>query len=700
MGIMSYLRERMGKILAIVIGLALFAFIVGEVLRSGSSFFHEDRNELGEVDGEKVAYDEYSKRFEQNVNQFKQQSGQSNLNAQFTGYIQENTWNQEVSGIILNKEIEKLGLTVSGDEAQSMVSGNNPNPQIVQAFGDPKTGQLDKAKLNNFLNNLKTAKADDPMKLQWTQFITQMVETKAGEKYMSLVTNGLFVNALDAKDDYEAKNRLVNFKYVTLDYASIPDSKVTLTDDDYKSYYDDHKSEFKNKEELRSFDYVSINASPSKEDSAAVKDQVEKLLPAFKASTNDSLFVQVNAETKAPFAYKKKGQLGDPKLDTVMFGQQKGFVYGPYLANGSYKLAKLVDSRVSPDSVKARHILIDAQQIGVQKALAKADSLKKLIEGGKSFEELAKTYSIDKSSGEKGGELGTFGRGAMVPVFEDAVFNGKKGELKVVTSQFGVHLIQIEDQKGSSPVVEVAVVDKPVTASAKTQSASYSKAQAFLGNLTKDNFDAEVKKAGLVKKSANDVNAMASGLPGLDNAREVVRWAFKADQGSFADQVYIVGDQYVIPILTTIKPKGISPLDAVKKQIEPAVRNHVKAKQLMDKLQSGGSTIDQIAQKTDSKVVPVQNIVFANPVIPGLSLEYKLIGTIFGSQPGKLSKPVEGQHGAYVFVIDNFINPAPLNNAVREKEQLGQALLQRSQGQIFEALKDKANVKDYRAKFM
>jgi peptidyl-prolyl cis-trans isomerase D len=700
MGIMSFLRERMGKIVAIGIGLALFAFVAEEAIRQGSSIFHDDRNLLGEVAGEKVAYDEYSKRFEQNVNQFKQQSGQSNLNAQFTAYIQENTWNQEVSGIILNKEIEKLGLTVSGDEAQSMVSGNNPNPQIVQAFGDPKTGQLDKARLNTFLTNLKTAKADDPMKLQWTQFITQMVETKTGEKYMSLVTNGLFVNALDAKDDYEAKNRLVNFKYVTLDYTSIPDSKITLTDDDYKSYYDDHKSEFKNKEELRSFDYVSINASPSKEDSAAVKDQVEKLVPAFKTSSNDSLFIQVNAETKAPFTYKKKGQLGDPKLDTVMFGQQKGFVYGPYFSQGSYKLAKLVDSRVSPDSVKARHILIDAQQIGVQKAIAKADSLKKLIEGGKSFEELAKTYSIDKTSGEKGGELGTFGRGAMVPVFEDAVFNGKKGELKVVTSQFGVHLIQIEDQKGSSPVVEVAVVDKPVTASAKTQSAAYSKAQAFLGNLTKDNFDAEVKKAGLVKKTANDVNAMASGLPGLDNAREVVRWAFKADQGSFADQVYIVGDQYIIPVLTTIKPKGVLSLDVVKKQIEPAVRNHVKAKQLMDKLQSGGSTIDQVAQKTGSKVVPVQNIVFANPVIPGLSLEYKVIGTIFGSQPGKLSKPVEGQHGAYVFVIDNFINPAPLNNAVREKEQLGQALLQRSQGQIFEALKDKANVKDYRSKFM
>jgi peptidyl-prolyl cis-trans isomerase D len=704
MGIMNYLRERMGKILAIVIGLALFAFIIGEVLRSGSSFFKDDRNELGEVAGEKVPYDEFSKRLEQNTNQFKQQSGQSNLTAQFTNYLQENTWNTYVSQIILNKEIEKLGLTVSGDEAQAMVSGNNPSPQIVQAFGNPQTGQLDKTRLNSFLNNLKTMKSDDPMKAQWTQFVSQMVDAKAGEKYMSLVTNGLYVNALDAKDDYEAKNKLVNFKYVTLDYAAIPDNKVTLTDDDYKSYYDEHQSEFKNKQELRSIDYVSFNAAPSKEDSAAIKDQAEKLVPAFKSSTNDSLFVQVNAETKVPLAYKHKGQLGDPKLDTVMFGAQKGFIYGPYFSSGSYKLAKLVDSRVGPDSVKARHILIDANQGGVQKALAKADSLKKLIESGKStFDNLARMYSIDKNSGEKGGDLGTFGRGAMIPVFEDAVFGGKKGDLKIVTSQFGVHLIQIEDQKGSSQVVKVAVVDKPVTPSAKTQSAAYSKAQAFLASLTKGNFDAEAKKAGLAKKTAADINNLAYGLPGLDNAREVVRWTFKADKGDFADQVYIVGDQYVIPTLTEIKPKGTLPLDVVKKQIEPAVRNHVKAKQLAEKLQSaetGASSIDQVAQKAAAKVVPVQNVVFANPVIPGLSLEYKVIGTVFGSQPNKLSKPVEGQHGVYVFVVDNFINPAPLTNAVREREQIGQALLQRSQGQIFDALKDKANVKDFRSKFL
>ncbi|HTD98571.1 MAG TPA: SurA N-terminal domain-containing protein [Mucilaginibacter sp.] len=702
MGVMNYLRERMGKIVAMVIGFSLLAFIGEEVARQGSSIFKGDRNEIGEVAGEKLTYDVFSKKLEQNTNQLKQQSGQSNLNAQFTTYLQENTWNEMVSGKILDREIDKLGLSVSDDEVKSMISGNNPNPQIVQAFGNPQTGQLDKTRLNAFLNSLTDAKADAQMKVQWTAFVTGMIDTKRGEKYVSLVTNGLYVNALDAKDDYESKNKLVNFKYTMLDYSSIPDSKVTLTDDDYKSYYDDHKSEFNNKEELRSFEYVSFNAAPSKEDSTAIKDQVEKLIPAFKSSTNDSLFVQVNAETKTPIQYRKKGQLGDPKLDSIMFGAQKGFIYGPYLSNGSYKLAKLDDSRVGPDSVKARHILIDDKTIGLEKAIAKADSLKKLIAGGRSFAELAKTFSIDGSR-EKGGDLGTFGRNTMVGEFDQAVFNGKKGDILVVPTQFGVHLIEIQDQKGSSQVVKVAVIDKPVTASSKTQSASYSKAQAFLGALTKGNFDALIKKDGLTKKVANDVNGLASALPGLESAREIVRWAFKVEKGDFGDQVYVVGDQYIIPSLTEIKPKGTLPLEAVKKQITAAVRNKVKAKLLVDKLQAaanGASTIDQVAQKAGTKAVPIQNIVLANPVIPGLSVEYKLIGTIFGSKPNKVSKPIEGQTGVYVFSLESFVNPAPLTNAVRERQQITQALLTRSQTQIFDALKDKANVKDYRSKFL
>ncbi|MBL4676090.1 MAG: SurA N-terminal domain-containing protein [Mucilaginibacter sp.] len=701
MGIMSYLRDRMGKILAVVIGLALLAFVAGEVIHTGSSFLKGDATTVAEVNGEKIDYKEFNQRVEISTEQFRQQYNQP-LTPQVTDYIQNTTWNQLLTGILLKKEIEKLGLVVGDAETSAMISGNNPDQQIQSQFAD-ESGKFDKAKLNQFLTYINSGKVPAAEFERWGAFVKNVIDSKRQQKYMALVSNGLYVNSLEAQDDYTDKNKLANFKYTVLDYASIPDAKIKLTDDDYSTYYNEHKGQFKNPEETRSFDYVSFNAAPSKQDSAAIKDQVDKLATSFKASTNDSLFVQINAETKAPLVFAKKGQL-EPKLDSIMFSAEKGTIYGPYLAGGKYKIAKLIDSKVGPDSVKARHILLNpATEGGIDKAVAKADSLKKLIQGGRSFDELAKTFSIDKNSAVKGGDLGTFGRGAMIPAFEDAAFDGKAGDIKVVKSQFGVHLLQIESQKGSSKVVKVAVVDKSLAPSSETQNAVYAKAQQFLSTVNSDNFAAEAKKAGLTVKSSEDVTGVASSLLGLDNARPVVKWAFGADKGAVSDQVFAVGDQYVVARLSNIKPQGVLPLDAVKKQIAPAVLVDVKGKQLADKLQSalsGATTIDQVAQKAGSKVVPVQNIVFANPVIPGSSAEYKLIGSIFGSQINKLSAPVKGLSGVYVYTVESFANPAALTNTVREKQQLGQALAQRTPGSVLDALKDKANVKDNRAKFL
>ena len=701
---MSFLRNRMGLILVILIGFALFAFIAGEVITYGRSFMSGDRNTVGEVAGENIKYDDYQRQVSDNTKNFQQQSGQGNITPQITSYIQETTWNQTLSQAIFKREMDKLGLVVGDDEIKSMISGANPDPQIVQYFGDPKTGQLDRNKLNQFLSTLQNAKANDPTLIQWTAFITPKIQAKKVEKYLALIHNGLFVNDLDAKDDYLAKNKLVNFKYIMLDYASLPDNKVEVSSSDYSDYYDAHKAQFNNTQETRSFEYVTFNGAATKADSAALKAQMDQLAAKFKTETNDSLFVQINSEDKAPLIYQKKGQL-EPKIDSLMFNAEKGFTYGPYVSGGMYKIAKLVDARIGPDSVKARHILLNpATAGGLDKAQAKADSLKKLIAGGRPFAELAKNFSEDKQSAEKGGELGTFGRGAMIPVFEDAVFNGKAGDIKIVTSQYGVHLIEIEEQKGSSKVVKVGIVDKPIAPSNGTQSAAYAKAQTFISSVTPDNFEQMAAKNGLKLLKAADVTGTASGIPGLDNARELIRWAFnKADKGDIADQVYPIGDQYVIAHLTNIKPQGQLPLDAVKEQIKPMVINAVKAKQLSAKLQSalsGSSTIEQVAQKAGTKVNPVQNIVLANPVVPGLGAEYKFIGTVFGSPLNKLSKPVEGERGVYAFVVEGFTNPAPLNNAVRQREQIQSALLQRADNQAFDALKDKANVKDYRAKFL
>ncbi|WP_423147476.1 SurA N-terminal domain-containing protein [Rubrolithibacter danxiaensis] len=698
---MSFLRNRAGAILVGFIGFAIVAFLIGDAVQVGTPFWAASQNVVGKVGGESIEIQDFNAKVEQNTNNFRQQMG-GNLNAQMTSYIVENTWNQTVSEILLNKEVKRLGLEVSKNELNDMISGKNPAPQIVQTFGDPKTGKVNPAQLRAFLDNMDSQPANSPMRQQWSDFLVAIKQQRLSEKYLNLVKNSLYVTSLEAKEDYTERNKLADFSYVNLEYASIPDKDIKLTDEDYKDYYNDNKEKFKNAEETRSFDFVVFNASPSKSDSAEIKEKVNKIAADFKTTTNDSLFVSINSDTKAPVAYVTKGQL-DPALDSLVFSASVGTVVGPVFSNGSYKIAKVLDVRVGPDSVKASHILINpAAEGGLDKAKAKADSIANLIRKGASFSELAAKFGTDASK-DKGGDLGTFGRGAMIPAFENAVFNGNTGDLKVITTQYGVHVIHIDAQKGSSKVARVAVVDKALTSSNKTQQEAYSKATAFLGSIgSASEFDAKAQKAGVQKQTAENVTASQAFVNGLENPREIIRWAFKADEGDVAEQVFELENKYVVAKLTDIREKGILPLEKVKKEIMPLVLNKVKGQKLaekFDKALSGSSSINQVAQKLNKAATPVQNVVFANPVIPGVGQENKVVGTVFGLQPNKISKPIVGEQGVYVVSVSKFSNPAPLTNVYQQKEQMMQTLDQRSQGDALKVLRDNADIKDYRIRF-
>src|SRR5690606_24373924 len=208
------------------------------------------------------------------------------------------------------------------------------------------------------------------------------------QKYFTLVRNSVYVTSLEAREDYAQRNKLADFDYVSLAYSTIPDDKAVPQNKDYQDYYNQHKNRFKNNEETRSFKYVLFDAAPTAADSAAVKKTIEELAEEFRKTSNDSLFVSINSETKAPIRYVKKGEL-DPALDELVFNASQGSVVGPVLSNGVYEMAKVLDSRMSPDSVKARHILINpASEGGLDKAKAKADSIANLIRNGKSFSEL------------------------------------------------------------------------------------------------------------------------------------------------------------------------------------------------------------------------------------------------------------------------------------------------------------------------
>lgn len=702
MGIMNFLRNRAGMIIIGAIGFAIVAFLLGDAIQVGTPFWQANQNVVGEVGGETISIQEFNEKVEVNTNNFKQQMGQNNLNAQMNAYVIENTWNQSVSQILMDKEIKRLGFQVSKNELNDLITGKNPDPQVVQNFGDPKTGQLNRAQLNSFLDNIKTQDPKSDLSKQWTQFLVNIRQNKLAEKYNNLVKNSLYVTSLEAREDYTERNKLASFKYVNLDFSSIPDAEIKLTDEDYKNYYNENKFRFNNPDENRTFEYVVFDANPSKEDSIETKAKVNKLLSDFRTTSNDSLFVSINSDAKAPVAYIRKGQL-DPALDSLVFAASNGALVGPVFSNGTYYLAKVLDSKFGPDSVTASHILINpAAEGGMDKAKAKADSIKNLILKGASFAELATKFGTDGSK-DKNGELGTFGRGAMVPAFDEAVFNGKTGDLKVITTQFGVHVIKINAQKGLSKIAKVAVVSKALGSSNKTQQEAYGKASAFLsGAGDAKAFDSQVAKSGFRKLIAENVNPSQASIAGIESPRELIRWAFKANEGDVSNQVFEMDSKFVIAKLVSISEKGTLPLDKVKKQIEPMVRNQVKAKKLAEKLNTalaGSKSIEQVAQKVGKTAVPVQNVVFANPVIPGIAQENKVVGTVFGSKPGKLSTVITGENGVYVIVVDGFSNPAPLTNAFKQKVQIAQNLVQRAPTEAFKVLRDKAQIKDHRVKF-
>ncbi|MFC6103724.1 peptidylprolyl isomerase [Olivibacter domesticus] len=700
MGLMTFLRNRAGIIIVVIIGLAIVAFLLGDVIRFGTPFWASHQNEVGSIDGESISYQDFNNQVEQSTNNMRQQMG-GNMSPQMSAYAVEDAWNQNLRRLLLNKELERIGLSVGKNELQDMVTGKNPSPMIVQNFGNPQTGQVDMAQLNQFLSNVAKEPANSELGNQWEGFLKAMKEGKLQQKYNNLIQNSVYVTSLEANEDYNQRNKIANFSYVLLDYASLPDKDVKPSDADYQKFYDEHKTSFKNEAETRSFEYVVFNAKPTAQDTVLAKETVTKLTKELATSTNDSLFAASNSEQKRPVAYIKKGTLS-PALDSLVFSAAAGTTVGPVYTNGVYESAKVLDVRNSPDSVTARHILLNpATEGGIDKAKAKADSIKNLIVNGGNFAALAVEFGTDGTK-DNGGELGTFARGSMIPAFEDAVFNAKPGDVFVLNTQYGVHIIKVDAQKGMSKVVKAAIIDKSVTSSNETLRAAYSKASDFFGKANGKDFNEAAKKAGLTVDHAENIAPMQPSIQNLESPRELIKWAFKADKGDLTDKVYELDNQYVVAKLTSIRPKGQLSLADVKKEIEPAVLNKVKAAQLEQKLNGalkGAKSINEVAQKVGKTAKAEQNIVFANPVLPGVAQENKVVGTVFGLQPKQLSKPIEGTQGVYVVEATDFVNPPALTDINRQKQQVSQQVKQRAANQAFQALLDKAEITDNRVRF-
>lgn len=699
MSVLAKIREKSGLLL-LVIGGALVLFIAGDLLTSNTSVFNRTQTDVGEVAGRRISGQEFEFRVSKAEENYRLNTGQQSIDEGLKDMLRQQTWNQMLNEIIMEAEYNELGIVVSPQELYDMVRGNDPHPSVKQAFTNPETGVFDPNAVLKFLKNMENDESG-ATKARWVEFESSIKRERLNEKYNNLISKGLYVPTAFAKLDYEAKNRLANIKYVAKRYNTIPDSTIVLTDADLQKYYKEHLYEFE-QEASRKIEYVVFDVFPSQEDDQKVLEEISSLKNEFAQSDDDTAFIAANSDLPLNGAKFSKSQL-PADMEEPVFANGKGYVHGPYKEGNIYKLAKVIDVQTSSDSVKARHILVKINGTDTASAQAKIDSLKTLIKKGKKFEDLAKEHSEDLGSGSNGGDLGWFTEGTMVKPFNDACFNGKKGDMPVVISQFGIHLIEILDKTAPTQKATILYLEKQVEPSSKTAQQVYIKASEFVSKANnQETFDKTAEEMGIVKRVAENIKEVDRNIVGMNNSKEIIRWVYndKTKQGSVS-KPFEIDNKFIVAILTEIREKGYATLEQVKTQVEIGAKKDKKAEQFINEINSAlaAGSLDAIAQKLNVSVETADNVNFAAFAIPGIGREPRVLGTIFATKQGALSKPIKGETGVYLVSPQSFTEPAPVSDYNPYKLQLSGALSNRVNSEVFEALKEKANVVDNRGKF-
>ncbi len=706
MATLQKIRTQGGLLVAIVIGLALVAFILGDLFQSGSSIFNRGRMEIGSIKGESVQYPDFLRKTEELAEIYRSNTGQTQLNEETWAQVREQTWENMVREKIMGDVYKKTGISVSKDEMFDMLQGNNIHPIVQQIFTNPNTGQFERSAVVNFIRNLDMGVSAE-QRNYWLYLERQILNERLQTKYNNLISKALYVTNDEAQFSLEGRNRNVSFEYIALDYNTVADADITITDKDLRDYYSANKDEFK-QERTRTIEYISFDVVPSASDFSAAEKWINDIKDDFINATDNVQFVNSNSDIGFDGIWHKQTTL-PANLAAWIFeeGAAVNDVFGPYFENNSYRLAKLHASEMMPDSVQARHILLrtnSAEEMMMAQALA--DSLKGLIEKGSDFAALARQYSTDTGSAINGGDLGWFGRGMMVKPFEDAAFNNKVNEVTIVPTQFGLHIVQTTRRGTLSRQVQVAILTREVTPSTLTHQSVYAKASKFVSeNTSKEKFNAAIEAENLNKKQAivreNDRN-----VSGLEMSRALVRAAFDAKVGAFlknndGSPIFELGNSFVVGILAAATEEGTAPFESVKARVELAVEKQKKGELLVDRIKKaaeGKQDMYEIASSVNGSVSIASNINFSSVTLPGIGTEPVVIGTVTAMEPGTMSSPIKGNNAVFLAKVTNVEDGGEFD-VDGERSRLLQAMGFRASYQAYEAHRDAVEVVDKRNKF-
>lgn len=704
MSAIQFLREKAGVLVAGLIGFSLLLFVVSDFFGGsrGRRIQEKKLYELGEIAGEYVSYQDFDQRV-QNLVEIYKLSGNSSLDEATTESLRAQVWEQMVREIIQDKSYKKLGLGVSTEELDELVLGDNPHPIVKQLFTDRSTGAFNKSFLVNFLKQIET---DETARKYWLFFENEIVNDRQSSKYNSLVSKGLYATSKEAEFDSEVNKNTTDFSYIVKNYASVPDTSVSVSKSDLEAYYTKHKDNYK-RSALRDIEYVTFDVVPSADDIAEAEKWINKTKDEYAAAANPVEFINLTADSRHTGFFVPLSGISENLRDFVR-KEDKSSVFGPYQEDGSFKIARLLNVADRPDSVHARHILLTPNQSrNIEKTRSVADSLIKLIKSGTSFETLAIANSDDQGSAQLGGDLGWFTEGKMILPFNNACFTAKKGELVTAETSYGIHIIEILGESKPVRKYDVGIVDRKIMASSATNQRTYSAASLFAGtNNTYDKFNSAIASQNLNKRVANDVAPEQKTLPGLENPRSLIISLFSAQPGKIildnsGQAIFEVGDKYVIAFCTKVQEEGIAPLKDVENDIKFTLVRDKKAEVIsaeFKKNSDGGKTLDEIARSMGLNVQEATQINFRSYTVPGAGTEPALVAAASVAKEGVVAGPVKGNNGVYMLNVNN-VTPAPNQDLKLLQERLAATFQMRGGYEAYEALRRNAKIVDRRYKF-
>ena len=658
-----------GVILLVVVGIAMLAFILGDFLNSGSSFFNKNRENVGVIAGHKVHYTEYETAKDQLTEVYKIESGSNDINEDLSIQIRNQVWQMLLMDYTLREQADKIGMVVTAEELSELCIGANPHQLIRQrrAFYD-ETGNFNRFALINFLNSLaqtpetqEQAANMQQAKSYWMYWENAVRLTHLQEKYVDLLSKLVTANPLDAKYAFEAGQTSVDVEYIEQPYFAVADSLVKVTNADIKKLYDAQKEQYK-RVPNRSLVYVSFPIVPSESDYAEVERLMKSIENDFQTKEDITAIVNSNSdilydgqdysETTIPAEYKE-------------FAFVKGAKKGQYteltFADGTYSMARLMDC-----------------------GYTKSDSVELIL--------------VANGEGTEDVELGWYQANELQKTIADPAFAGKKGTTFTVSTGMGEQTFKIADKSKPTPKVKLAILSRKVTPSSKTYGVLYNEAKQFIvNNGTVELLREAAQEQGLSLTPAFGLNENADKVNDLKNSRGIVRWAFEANEGQLSD-VFECGEQFIVAALTEVNEGDYRTIDEVRMELTMQATTDKKADYLINQLK-GVSTLEEAAKVFDAEIQTAENVTLASSRMGAAGIEPAVIGTALALENNTTSAPVKGNAGVYMVRIGEKKVAEGELNAEQEISNMNMRTSYTIPYQAVALIEQNAKIEDNRARF-